>query len=193
VSTSSPANFWRSFEQHAVEIRELLSRDEMNLAFSAVEEVMRSCGLDLAFDLTTAPLGGALLVLTPEGDPVQAQIIDELVDAAPPIEGWTVVGRRERKPVSDALAFVRHIYGIDISGARFDVTEAEGKYQVTMHEPACGHLTEEERIGLLATYLDHALGEDLVMRRIAQMDIHVGSGGAMSGSEMVQKIIAEAS
>jgi hypothetical protein len=160
--------FWQRFCLQADEIREQLMKRNLPAAFESVERILNAAGFDFAFELTFDG-GAGVLILTPEGDARSAHAIDQLLDARPSVPRWRFFGRRQRKPIQDAVTFVRRLYERDIDDARFLISPAGDKVDVTMFSSAMDDLAGDEREGLVATFLDHALGEDRVMSKIRFM------------------------
>jgi hypothetical protein len=166
------SEFWEEFKKDASILHCQLISGEVSLAFSRIDVMLRDAGLDFAFDLTSDADDIAKLVLTPEGDPVQANAIDALLQQAPSVPDWRFLGRRERKPLPDAFVIVSYIYDIDLRDALFLATKKDGRYGITMFMVGVDHLSEDEKSGLIATFLDHALGESYVMEHVYEMKIN---------------------
>jgi hypothetical protein len=149
----------------------------MKIAFDQVDRMLQSAGFRFAFELTSS-LDHGVLILSPEGDEAIAGLIDQLLMMRPHIPQWQFFGRRQRKPLPDAVIFVQKMYGRSIQDARFLITRMGEKLDVTMFSASMDGLTDEERDGLAATFLDHAVGEDRVMSKIrlikGSSPIHVG-------------------
>ncbi|KAF0240446.1 MAG: hypothetical protein FD180_4933 [Planctomycetota bacterium] len=164
----------------------MIKKGGLRIAFKRIEDLLESNGFDYCFDLTQEN-DHAVLVLTPEGDSDVAKHIDELVSAFPGIPGWVVHGRRQRKLLPDAMALVLRIYGIDIGDATFDVRRGERGIEVAMHCAAAVSLPSDVSKGMLATFLDHAIGEATVMNSITRFAV-LGGGGTLSSTELVDEL-----
>lgn len=188
MSSRMEQDFWLLFSVSAEELAKEISKNNLRAAFDRVEVMLRQHGFDFAFELTKEG-NDSVLVLTPEGDQREAQLIDELIKAMPKIPGWRVYPRRQRKPLSDAFAFVRNIYGVDISEATFDLRKSSARYEVVMSSSSLADLEPDEVKGLIGTFLDHAIGED------AAMTLIVGVSGQSSGrlhfspANLVEKLL----
>ncbi len=180
-------DFWQAFGDEAAALATRIAAGNLREAFQRVESLLHEHGFDFCFELTEEGRE-AVLVLTPEGDQERARRIDHLVKARPEIPGWRVYGRRQRKPLEDAFAFVRHVYSLDVSDATFDLRETPKGYEVTMRSKAMEGLTGEEAQGLVSTFLDHAVGEDVVMARVAGLAAHDGRGH-LSPAALVTSLI----
>ncbi|MGD9584852.1 MAG: hypothetical protein AB7V26_14440 [Lysobacterales bacterium] len=173
--------FWREFLNSSEAVRKHIMTDRMREAFEIVEMLLQRSGFNFAFELTKDE-HSAILVLTPEGDALQARRIDDLLAIQPEIPGWSFFGRRQRKSLEDALTFVRKIYGLDVSDARFQLVSTDFGNEVIVVSNAMLGLSIDESYGLAVTLLDHALGEDHVMSKV------YGVRGAISsdiGSEQL--------
>jgi hypothetical protein len=169
---ASANEFWRIFSIKAETLRSLIIGGQLRVAFGEIERLVASCGYHFSFELTKQH-DDAVLVLTPESNPSVAAEIDALLSQSPPIPKWRFYGRRLRKSLPDALTFVRHIYGVDVGRARFAVSDPEnGRYHVTMHIDLPSHFTRDQGEGLVMTFLEHALGEQTVMSKVA--GAHIG-------------------
>jgi hypothetical protein len=175
MKVNAARDFWQAFGAEEAALADRITAGNLRQAFERVESLMQEHGFDFSFELTEED-GKAVLVLTPEGDQEQARRIDQLLQASPGITGWRLYGRRQRKPLKDAFAFVRNIYGVDISHATFDIQETPKGYEVTMHSKAVKGLPVAEAEGLVATFLDHAVGEEVVMARVRRLAAHDGLG-----------------
>jgi len=158
--------FWRDFVKVAAAIRRQVQEGKLRLAFDNVESLLSTHGYHFAFEITE-DWPDVVLALTPEGDPVAAKSIDNLVAYHPRIDGWKIYTRRQRKHLKDAVAFVLEIYGWDTIDARFEVDNYQGRYSLTLVSHAIADLTPEVISGLSATLLDHLLGEEFVMTHIS--------------------------
>jgi len=138
--------FWQAFVAEAGALASRVATGNLRNAFQRVESLLQDHGFDFCFELTKEG-GHAVLVLTPECDEERARRIDELIQVSPEIPGWRVYGRRQRKLLEDAFAFVRHIYGLDVTDSSFDLRETPRGYEVTMRSKAVQGLTAEEAQG----------------------------------------------
>jgi hypothetical protein len=154
--------FWTSFSSHAPAWSDMLKSGETQAVFDNIDSLLQRYELPFCFDLT---MDGdrCCFILSPEGDSRIAERIDALVSTAPVIPGWELFSRRQRKPLKDAYAIVRHLYLVDVSNARFRLDKMEGDPFVEMYLPFATDLTHEEGQGLINTLLWHVLGEDTVM------------------------------
>jgi hypothetical protein len=165
-----------------------IATGDLGGSFQRVEAMLREHDFDFCFELTEEGQN-AVLVLTPEGDLEQARRIDNLLEARPRIDGWLFYGRRQRKPWSDALVFVRHIYGADLSDATFEVKETSQSFEVVMWSKAVSGLTDDEARGLVSTLLDHAVGEEVVMARVAGVVAYAEGTGCMAPSALIATLV----
>jgi hypothetical protein len=187
MKDSAARDFWHAFGTEAATLARTIAAGNMREAFQRIESLLREHGFDFCFELTEEG-GEAVLVLTPEGDHEQAGRIDRLLEATRGVPGWRIYGRRQRKPLKDAFAFVRTIYGLDVSDATFDIRDTPKGYEVTMRSKAVKGLTGSEARGLVATFLDHAVGEDVVMERVAVL--HADDGlGHLSPASLVASLV----
>jgi hypothetical protein len=184
------SGFWELFAENAEAIRNRLAEGKTRVAFNEVEALLTKFGLEFSFDLTM--IGNrAVLILTPEGDWDLAKEIDELIREAREIPNWEVYGRRQKKELSDVFEILKGIYGEDAQDALFSVRRLNGKYEVIMHTQAVKGYTEAEANGFVATFLDHAVGEEIVMSKVGRMaaSSDFPSEGSYSSEEVVSLFV----
>jgi hypothetical protein len=182
--------FWQEFDASSEVLAENVIGGRHREAFQHIETLLQKNGFDFCFELTCEG-PDAVLALTPEGNVEVAQRIENLVQAKPDIRGWRVYSHRQRKPLSDALTFVRHIYGIDVADASFDLQLNFGLYRITMYCGDLNELTTGEICGLVETLLDHAIGEELVMSKVEEVSGRAFGRGQLSLSELVQRLTVD--
>ena len=83
---------------------------------------------------------------------------------------------------------MRHLYGVDVADASYDVAPEGGGYRVTMYCSAFATFAPGETAGLIATLLDHALGEDLAMASVSAADGRVAGRGALSLADVAHRL-----
>lgn len=185
------SGFWARFAPLADQLRRQLLNGQLDSVFTRVEDLLAASGHGFAFELTTSGNSG-VLVLTPEGDAALAREIDSLVDGVS-IPGWYIYGRRQRKELEDALVFVKNIYGLDVGNSRFRLVQNGDKFDLIMFAQGVEGLSREECAGLAATFLDHALGEEVAMSKIGSVTIRARGAsdpdGSLTGAQMVARLI----
>lgn len=181
--------FWREFADDAPVLAQMVNANNLREAFKRIEAMLHRYGFEFCFELTEEGRD-AVLVLTPEGDQKQARAIDKLIEVNPGIAGWRIYGRRKQKTLEDVYAFVAHIYGLNVSDATFDILETARGREVIMWSDALSGLSDDEARGLVATFLDHAVGEDVAMSNVDRVDGRFGRNGALSAAAMVARIIS---
>jgi hypothetical protein len=185
MSGKNEAAFWRAFRAEAALLAQLTASGQMRRVFDRVETLLQEHGLDFCFDLTQDG-EAAMLILTPEGDREQAKRIDDLLEKRPDIAGWRFFGRRQRKTIDDAFVFVRRIWGCDISDATFDV---EPSGEVTLYSKGLQGFDTDTTDGVIATFLDHALGESVAMSRVTGVTGATEGIGRYSAEAMVRFVL----
>jgi hypothetical protein len=165
----SMSQFWSEFAKAADKLHTLVLDGEVRRAFDRIEAILRRSGQSFICEVTGQD-EKAVLAFTPEGDPAVAAQIDAFLSEMPQLPRWRVYGRRQRKPLADAFAFVAHIYGLALDEARFVPQREREGVTVTMFSDAVKDLSPDVARGLLATFLDHAVGEELMMSKITRME-----------------------
>lgn len=167
--------FWKEFASNSVLNAERIVQRDMTGAFKSIEGMLARHGFDLCFDLTWER-DCAALILTPESSKQLALVVDSLLDCRPPIAGWVFYGRRQRKRFGDVVAFIRNIYGVNIELCTFDLSGESPGFRATMFCDDLNELEPDEVGGLVATTIEHLLGECVSMNRIASSSGRAGAG-----------------
>jgi hypothetical protein len=155
--------------------------------------LLEKYGFPFCFDVT-ADEQVCHLILSPEGDGRVAERIDRLLAIAPDISGWKVYGRRRRKDLQDVRAIVGQLFLLDPLLFRFRHSVSGPKHRIEIYIPESSDLTPEEQKGLADTFLWHAIGEDVVMKRGIRGNVQFGvprERESLSASELVRQILAD--
>ena len=172
--------FWKWFADHHGEILEIMGGRRPGKVTDMIDKALTDAGLSLTYEVTEGTFGGEL-TFTPMGDPEMARFIDRFVASAPSFETWMIHGRRQRKPLKAALAFVQALHDVDLNGTRLKVRFLEGKYYLLFINERLAQMPEEQRFAVAATFLDHALGEAVTMSRIGGLDFKTAGEGIEMG------------
>jgi hypothetical protein len=186
MKNTSENAFWSEFASEASALAQMMIVNNLREVFQRIEAMLYKYGFEYCFELTEDE-HDAVLVLTPEGDHEQARAIDKLIEAKPDIPGWRIYGRRQQKPLADVFTFIAHIYGLNVRDATFDILKTAHGREVTMWSDAIKSLSDEEARGLVATFLEHAIGEDIVMSNVGRIDGRFGRKGALSSTALVEQ------
>jgi hypothetical protein len=189
VRSETADQFWLEFKSEAPALAARLRRGELRAAFDRVEQLLEQHGFNFSFDITESEANEPVLIVTPERDQNEARRVDAFMAGRPEIKGWRFYGRRQRKPLEDAFVFVRHVHGIDVGDATFDLRNGLNGAEVTMHSAAFRDLSPEEARAATETFLDHAIGEALAMAHVKKVDTYAESGGMLSAAELVTRLI----
>lgn len=181
--------FWGWFAERNVELLEIISGKREGRVTQMIDRALAENGLNLSYDVTEGVFGGEL-TFTPEGDPSVAEFIDGFVASAPSFDAWVIFPRRQRKSLAAAHAFVEVLHGIDLHDLHFKVVELEGRYHLCFLHDGLLALDEEHRYAVAGTFLDHALGEEILMRTIGQLEFRP-SGPGIEMSLLINSIIRE--
>ena len=182
--------FWTWFADHNEEILEIMAGRRPGRVTDVLDAALRSRNLNFVYEVTEGTFGGEL-TFTPEGDPGVAKVLDRFVAMAPSFETWVVHSRRQRKPLSAALAFTKALHGIDLHGLHLNVRKLGGQYHLQFLHPELAAQDDDRRFAVAATFLDHALGEAMSMSIIGSVDFKE-RGDGIDMPLVVNQIIREA-
>ena len=188
METPNPEAFWTWFASHERELADIVAGATEGRVTEQLDQALTQHGLSFVYDVTETPE----LTFTPEGDPARAVLGDSFVEGAPMLTRWVVHSRRQRKPLPQALSFVRALHGIDLSNASFDVRLHEGRYHVRFQHNELVQRGEDERFAVAASFLDHALGEAVAMTYIGGVDFAERTEGGIDMAIAVNQLLAEA-
>ena len=182
--------FWGDFFREAPELTSLVRSGHEQIAFAKIDALLDRFRLPFCFDITCDDYS-CYFILSPEGDRETAEQIDNLVRVAPDIPDWKIYPRRPRKTLEDACAIVRQLYLIDPRSARFLITKSDKLKFVQMYVSTGIDLDEDEKKGLINTFLWHAIGEDLVMSEHIKGEVITAispSGKTITASDLVERL-----
>ncbi|QOV91880.1 hypothetical protein IPV69_11215 [Humisphaera borealis] len=191
--------FWNAIQSVQEELRTNIMAGNVVPAYTWVGQALQRSRIDIVHEVTSDDTD-AILVFTPESDPKVAREIDMLLAAAPRMNGWKIFGRRQRQEVEDALRMTEEVYDVDLRDARFIVTSLQtGGLEITMFTAAAREFESAAAAGLATFFLEHAIGEMLLMQtvrsaRLEPLDDALGSSiGASELFEMVESQISHQS
>jgi hypothetical protein len=179
--------FWDDFVESSRRWAEMLRSRKARDAFQAVENLLDFHELSYCFDITSND-AACFLIFSPEGDPDVGHMIDRLVEVAPHVDNWLVLGRRPRKPLPDVCQIVRNLYMLDPLHCRYLLSSRDARPHIDMYVPSSTDLTPEEAKGMISTFLWHALGEGYVMGRGIDGTVHFSDnllGPTLTAEELV--------
>jgi hypothetical protein len=162
--------FWSAFAQEAGLLRERILGGRIEDAYHRIGWLLREHGYRHVHELTIFA-GDPALVLTPEGDPQIAIIVDALIQAAPCLHGWRLFARRQPRPLSDALRIVASVYQVDLSDSLGYLLRFADGCGVILFTSAAPHVPEEDHVPLLSLLFQHACGEEMVMRCVRTLEM----------------------
>lgn len=181
--------FWQWFADKNSEILEIMGGRREGKVTEMIDSALSANGLSITYEVTEGLYGGEL-TFTPCGDPAAAAFIDRFVAGAPTFDTWVIYSRVQRKSLKAALAFVKAVHGIDLEGTHLQVRSAGGVYHLRFMHSALAQLDEEQRFAVVATFLDHALGEAVAMNCIGGIDFKPDGDGIEMGL-IINQIITE--
>jgi hypothetical protein len=166
----NPPAFWAAFTAEMDEFLDAVKSGEAFPTYERIGELLRAAGYQNVYELTSDDQDRGALIFSPESDPAVAELIDWFVSFAPAMPKWVVHNRRQRRPWAEAFEMVEQVYRVDVRDAVFSIAEADGRVNVTMYTEAATFKKDLKR-GTLRFFLEHAVGEDLVMRRVGRLAI----------------------
>ncbi len=189
-STADITGFWTWFSANHEQILEIMGGRRPGKVTEMLDRALEANHLNLTY-VVTEGLTGAELTFTPEGDPQVAAFIDKLVEAAPKLETWVIRGRIRRKSIKAAIAFVEAVHGIDLANLHFKVRHLDGKYHLLFLSDVLMALDEEKRFAVAATFLDHALGEEIAMEYVGSAEFSANVAGGIEMGLVINQITRE--
>jgi hypothetical protein len=172
--------FWTWFAESHLEILEIMGGRRPGRVTEMIDAALASNDLSLTYEVTEGLFGGEL-TFTPEGDPALGKFIDRFVASAPSFDTWVIFSRIQRKSLATALAFTKALHGVDLKNAHLRIVESDDLFNVTFLDDALVALDEDKRYAVAGTFLDHALGEELTMSYLGEIEFQrSGPGVAMS-------------
>lgn len=145
------------------DLRNAVLAGDVAAPYERIGDLLGRAGIDFVHEVTATD-DAAVLIFTPESDPAVAAEVDRLVSAAPPLPGWEIFGRRQRKDAADALTIAEDVYDIPLADARFRVVpRADGGVDVEMFTGAAEEVPADVARGMVQFFLEHAIGEAAAM------------------------------
>lgn len=182
--------FWRWFEGNHERVLEIMAGRRDGKVTDLLDEALTQHGLNLTYQITEGVTGGEL-TFTPQGDPKVAAFIDTFVEKAPKLDTWVVHGRVQRKSLDAAIAFVKAVHDVDLEQLHFKVKEVDGVYHLLFLSDVLMKLDEDKRYQVAATFLDHALGEDVAMEYVGSVDFKPSRDGGIAMALVINQITRE--
>ena len=184
-----PRGFWGWFAHHQTELLAIVRGEKAGRVTARIDEALAQHNLKFVYEVTEGAFGGEL-TFTPEGDPVSAAAVDDFVAQTPSLENWVIHSRRQRKPLSAAVAFTRVVHGVDLTDARVVVKMHLGQYHLRFIHAPLADLPEAHRYGTVANFLDHALGEAIATNYVGGVDFKP-EGDGIDMALVINQIIRE--
>ncbi|HEX6042246.1 hypothetical protein [Longimicrobium sp.] len=160
--------FWDWFVEHEEMLWDL--EDEPDPAFHALLAAMERVDKDLALDVGRKHGGRRELIVSASGDLALFAAVVRLVEAAPPLERWTVRAFRQRRPLVGEL--VLGGVTVRLREVRFAAQPAGGRLDVRIFIPGYRWTPLHEFVHAAAVLLETVLGEFDAETRIGR--VHVG-------------------
>ena len=188
-SAPDPGGFWGWFAHHQSELLAIVRGEQSGRVTERIDDALAKHNLNFVYEVTEGDFGGEL-TFTPEGDPVSAAAVDDFVGQAPSLKSWVIHSRRQRKPLTTAVAFTRAVHGVDLTDARVVVKMHHGQYHLRFIHAPLADLPEDHRYGTVASFLDHALGEAVATNYVGGVDFKP-DGDGIDMALVINQIICE--
>lgn len=181
------AGFWAWFSEHHAELAGIVAGSRSGRVTELIDRALAANKLELTYEVTGGR-EGAELTFTPCGDPDAARFIDRVLAAAPSFPGWKLNGRIQKTSLPAALELVRLVHGIDVADARFKFVFLEDQFHLCFLHDRLAALPDEQRLAIAGSLLDHALGEELSMEFIGDLEFRP-AGEGISMALLINEIV----
>lgn len=143
MNKNNHSEFWSEFACNAVAWASSFRAGRQQQVFEEIDGLFESSGYPFCFDITETG-GECNLIISPEGDHAVAALIDTLLESSPLIPGWRILGRRQKKELTDVRAIIQHLYLVDPLQCQYQIMEREHTV-IEMFVPDNADLTPEEQ------------------------------------------------
>lgn len=168
-ATESPEQkFWNWFISYKTELEAIESSFDPRL--EPLSKHLRLYHVDIVYEISLHNSKPRELIISGDGLKEMIPIVQNLIQAAPEIEGWKFIAFRPRK--SDYMDFKLDFGGMVIDPKRmwfFPITK-DGYFDMIIYHPDYSEQDKNSFIGGTYIILDMVLGEFDVMTKVRYMD-----------------------
>jgi hypothetical protein len=149
-------DFWTLFSLRADALSKIGSAEDP--VYDEILAKLHEVHDGLFFEFTTKD-GASELIITAEGERALFGLVDDIVAAAPKVQGWSYVALKPKVGLARSITWEGHV--IDCAEVVFEPLEDEksGDFGIRLLVPDLAKDKEESAHNGLLRVLDHALGE----------------------------------
>jgi hypothetical protein len=167
-ASSAITKFWQLFERRHAALAQIESADDP--VYDELLEQLQQIDEGLFFEFSAEP-GDCELIITAEGDSDLFDLVDSIVDAAPPTDGWTFIALKPKLGFPETVQWDG--YTVNVAEVRFEsLSDPEtGEFGLRLLVPGLTDEHAEDAHNALLRALDHALGERAFAETIQFTDV----------------------
>lgn len=167
-ASNSITKFWQLFARRHAALAQIDSADDP--VYDELLEQLQQIDEGLFFEFSAEP-GDCELIITAEGNSDLFDLVDSIVDAAPPTDGWTFIALKPKLGFPETVQWDGYV--INIAEVRFEsLCDPEtGEFGVRLLVPGLSEEHTEDAHNALLRALDHALGERAFAETIQFTDV----------------------
>lgn len=149
------AAFWGAFVKRADELAHIRSAEEP--VYDELLEELQGIDEGLYFEFSAKP-GNRELIITAEGDLALFPLVDEIVAAAPSVDGWKVFALKPQLGFPESVAWEG--FRVKIADVVFDpLSDEDGNLGLSLLVPGLRDENVDDAHNALLRAIDHGLGE----------------------------------
>jgi len=184
------ARFWDWFAANSTEIGSLLDRGDAKALALVMNTRVKALHPDLAWELGPGKNVEYALTITAASNRTLRPALENVISAAPSIEGWEFYPARQPRPLPSTVQY-RDIT-LATGSWRFISDRAPGgKLNITIVDRSLAQLGENDAITAVFIFLDAVLGEDLVEEWIGEISCQPEGCDAMPITELREYLLRQ--
>jgi hypothetical protein len=166
--------FWQWFSLHHSEIENLLDQKDTSALARRVNAAVNLLSPQIAWEIGPGLVSPYMLALPPEGDASLRGIIDQIMQAAPKIQGWEFHSSRPVRPFQPEIRLPEMGLTLQTSDWQFSLEPTRGASRLELHVYDDRLAAFDEKIALTAVFilLDAVLGEDMVEKWVGDIRVY---------------------
>lgn len=167
------AAFWSKFEEHAGELDAADSTDAP--VYGELLRYLHKVDAGIYFEFCSAP-GARDLIITADGNSALFPLVRNIVDAAPPIDGWTIFALKPKLGLPETTCWENCV--VNLSDVVFDPLELDGS-GLGLHFFVPGIEAKDFRNAhnAILRALDHGLGEEKFAAAVQYTEVRAMPAG----------------